>query len=68
MLVPSWARANAKDMKKTPALVPDPPPSRKRPRSSRGFQIGSLYMTVDDEETIMPTKEVKAKPHGMVNN
>jgi hypothetical protein len=68
MLVPSWARANANDMKKTPALVPDPPPSRKRLSRSRGFQIGSLYITVDDEETIMPTKEVKAKPQGMANN
>merc|ERR1712000_773543 len=32
----------------------------------RGFQIGSVYMTEDADETMMPMKEVRAKPMGIV--
>ena len=66
MLVPSWARAKAKEMKNTPARVPRPPSSRNRLRRSRGDQIVSSYMTVEDDETIIPMKDVMAKPQGMV--
>jgi len=69
MLVPSWARQKAEAMKKTPALFWEPPSSRKDWRRSRGFQMGSpLKMMVEEEETMMPMKEVMAKPQGMVIN
>lgn len=42
MLVPSWARANAVAMKKTPTRFPDPPSAINFLSRSRGFQIGSL--------------------------
>jgi len=42
---------------------------RKEWRRSRGFQIGSpLKITVELEETIMPMKEVTAKPIGIVKS
>jgi len=57
MLVPSWARANAKAMKKTPARFLDEPSLRNCWRRSRGFQMGSPWkMMVEEEETIMPMK------------
>ena len=68
MFVPSCAREKAKAMKKTPARVPCPPSSRKRDSKSRGLQIVSLNITVDDEDTMMPMKEVTAKPIGIVKN
>ena len=69
MLVPSWARAKALAMKKTPARFLELPSSRKDCSRSSGFQIGSpLKITVEEEETIMPMKEVMAKPMGMVSN
>lgn len=67
MLVPSCARQKAAPMKKTPALFAEVPSSRKDWRSLRGFQMGSpLKMTVEDEDTMMPMKDVMAKPQGMV--
>jgi hypothetical protein len=67
MLVPSWARAKAVAMKKTPARLAEPPSLRKDCRRERGFQMGSPWkMTVEEEETMMPMKEVMAKPTGMV--
>ena len=53
-------------MKNTPARFPDPPSVKNDWRSSRGFQMASPKMTVEDEETIMPTKDVMAKPTGIV--
>lgn len=69
MLVPSCARAKAVAMKKTPTLLEEVPSSRKACKRSSGFQIASPpKMTVDDEETIMPMKDVTPKPMGMVNS
>lgn len=69
MLVPSWARVNAAAMMKTPKRWPWPASSsRKLPRRSRGFQIASPKMTVDEEETMMPMNEVTAKPMGIVSS
>ena len=66
MLVPSCARAKAKATKKTPARFWWVPSLRKDCKSSRGFQIGWPKMTVEEEETIIPIKDVIAKPTGMV--
>ncbi len=67
MFVPSWARAKAAAMKKTPVRFPEVPSSRKDWRSWRGFQIGSpLKMMVEEDETMMPINEVIPKPTGMV--
>lgn len=68
MLVPSWARAKAKAIKKTPARLREVPSPRKDWRRSRGFQIASPNMMTEEEETIMPMKEVIAKPMGMVKS
>lgn len=54
-------------MMKTPKRSPELAPSRKRPRSSRGFQTGvPPNMTADEEETMIPINEVMANPTGMV--
>ena len=55
-------------MMKTPNLSPELAPSRKLLRRSKGFQIGLPYITVEDDDTIMPIKEVTANPTGMVIN
>jgi hypothetical protein len=69
MFVPSWARVKAAAMKKTPARLGEPPSSRNEVRRSRGFQIGSPpKMITEEEDTIIPIKEVVAKPMGMVKN
>lgn len=67
MFVPSWARAKALAMRKTPARFWLVPSSRNDWRRLSGFQIGSpLKITVDDDDTMIPMKEVMAKPTGMV--
>jgi hypothetical protein len=54
-------------MKNTPARLDDVPSFRKDCKRSRGFQIGSPpKMTTEEEETMMPTKLVKANPAGIV--
>lgn len=63
MFVPSWARANAAAMKKTPVRFPAPPSARNRLSRSMGFQMGSLYITIDEDDTMIPTNEVSAKEH-----
>lgn len=69
MFVPNWASAKAAEMKKTPARFLDPPSSRNCWRRTNGSHIGSfLKITVDEEDTIMPMKEVIANPIGMVNS
>jgi len=69
ILVPSWASAKAKAIKKTPARLLDVPSFRNDCRRVRGFQIGSPWkITVLDEETMIPMKEVTAKPRGIVSN
>lgn len=68
MLVPSWARANASAMKKTPARFLLVPSFRNDCRRSRGFQIASPKMTFEDEDTIIPMKEVIANPMGIVRS
>jgi hypothetical protein len=56
-------------IKKTPALFLEPPSFRKDCKSSRGFQIGSpLKITVEDDDTMIPMKEVMAKPMGIVKS
>lgn len=69
MFVPSWARAKAVAMKKTPARSLEVPSSRKVWRRVRGFQIGSPpKITVEEDETMIPMKDVRPKPTGMVIN
>lgn len=68
ILVPSCASAKAKAMKKTPARFQLPPSWRKDWRRSRGFHIGSPKITVEDEATMMPMKDVIAKPIGIVRS
>jgi hypothetical protein len=69
IFVPSWARAKAVAIKNTPARLLDVPSSRKDCKRSRGFQIGSPpKMTTEEEETIMPTNDVKANPPGIVKS
>ena len=41
ILVPNWARANAKAIMNTPKRSPESAPLRKLVSRSRGFQIGS---------------------------
>ena len=54
-------------MKKTPARLLWVPSLRKDWRRSRGFQIGSPWkITVEEEDTMIPTKDVNANPAGMV--
>lgn len=55
-------------MKKTPARSLDVPSLRNCWSSSRGFQIVVENITVDEDDTIMPMKEVMANPTGMVIN
>lgn len=66
MFVPSCARAKAEEIMKTPKRCPELAPSWKLPRSCRGFQMGSPYMTLEDDDTMIPMKEVTAKPTGIV--
>lgn len=67
MFVPNWARANAVAIKKTPARSLEVPSSRKVWRRVRGFQIGSPpKITVEEEETMIPMKDVTPKPTGIV--
>lgn len=66
MLVPSWASAKAEAMKKTPARFDFVPSLKKLVKRSRGFQIASPKMITDEEETMMPMKDVTAKPAGIV--
>jgi hypothetical protein len=68
MLVPNWAKAKAKLIKKTPARVPEPPSSRNAVRSSSGLQMASPKMTLEEDETMIPMKEVIAKPIGIVES
>ena len=70
IFVPSCASTKEAAMTKTPKRVPLPTfgSLRKRSSKSSGFQMGSSYMTDELEDTIMPMKLVKAKPHGMVNS
>lgn len=69
MLVPSCARAKAVAMKKTPARLADPPSWRNEVMRSRGFQIGGPpKMITEEEDTMMPMKDVTANPMGMVKN
>ena len=70
MLVPSCASEKAAAMKKTPARFLEPPSSRIKPRRSSGSQTGPVsgYRAAEEEETMMPMKDVKAKPMGMVQS
>lgn len=69
IFVPSWARAKPRAMKNTPARVPESGfASRKFDRRSSGFQMGSPYITVEDEDTMIPMNDVIANPQGMVIN
>lgn len=68
MFVPSCARAKALEMTKTPNRWPESARSRNLPRRSSGFQTGSSYRTPELEDTIIPMKEVIAKPIGIVNS
>lgn len=65
MFVPSCARAKPNAMKNTPARFAEEPSSRKDCRRSSGFQIDVPKMTVEDEDTMIPMKEVTANPTGM---
>jgi hypothetical protein len=53
-------------IKKTPALFFDDPSLRKDSRRVSGFQIASPKMTLDEDDTMIPMKDVIAKPQGMV--
>lgn len=70
MLIPSCARANAEALMNTPtrAVVGASASSRIWDSRSSGFQIVVSKMTVEDEETTMPMKDVIAKPRGMVTS
>ena len=68
MLVPSCARAKAVEIMKTPNRSPDEAPSRKKPSSSKGFQIGLSYMMVEEEDTMIPMNDVQANPMGIVKS
>jgi hypothetical protein len=68
MFVPSCASVKAAAMTKTPNLCADPPSSRNFVSRSRGFHIASPKMTVEDDDTMMPMKEVMANPMGMVSS
>ena len=70
MLVPSCARAKAALMIKTPKRSPWLALPRNLPRRSRGFHTGPPpgYMMADEEDTMIPMKEVTAKPMGMVRS
>src|SRR5690242_1574131 len=69
ILVPSCASVKAAEMTKTPKRCALPPSSRKDSRTLRGSQTGSPpKMTVDDEDTMIPMKDVIANPRGMVSS
>jgi hypothetical protein len=69
MFVPSCARAKADAIKKTPARLPDDPSLRNDVKSSKGFQMGAPpKITTEEDETMIPIKEVTAKPVGIVKN
>lgn len=69
IFVPSWARIKAAAMKKTPTRLAEPPSFRNEVSNSRGFQIGSPpKITTDDEDTIIPMKQVTPKPMGIVRS
>lgn len=55
-------------MTNTPNRSEELAPSRNFVRRSSGFQIALPKMTLDDEETIMPIKEVRANPIGIVKS
>ena len=74
IFVPSCASAKAKDMMKTPnlagplAVAPVFGLTKKYDSRFNGFQIGCPYITAEDDDTMMPMKEVTAKPMGIVNS
>jgi hypothetical protein len=68
IFVPSCASAKPVEMKNTPARFLDPPSCRKEVSSSNGFQMAWPNIIVDDDETIIPIKDVRAKQMGMANN
>lgn len=72
MFVPNCANAKAKEMMKTPNLAgpfavwPVFGLRRKYDSKLSGFHMASPQITAEDEETMMPTNDVTAKPTGMV--
>ena len=68
ILVPNCASAKPVEMKNTPARFLDPPSCRKDVSSSNGFQIAWPNIIVDDDETIIPIKDVSAKQIGMADS
>lgn len=72
MFVPNCARVNAAAMTKTPKRVAPLTPGSSKNLVSRvsGDQIGSSLgkMTVAEDVTMIPMKEVTANPHGIERN
>jgi hypothetical protein len=66
MFVPSCAKAKPLAMTKIPNLSAELAFSKNIPRRVKGFQTDWLKMTVAEEDTTIPMKEVTAKPTGIV--
>jgi hypothetical protein len=68
IFVPSCARAKPAAIAKIPNLSAELAPSKNIPRSVKGFQTARPKITLEEEETMMPIKEVTAKPTGIVTS
>ena len=72
IFVPNCASAKAKDIMNTPnlagplAVAPVFGLTKKYDSRFNGFQMGSPYITAEEDDTMMPMKEVTAKPTGIV--
>lgn len=68
MLVPTWANANPRATKKTPALEPLFSESKNLSKTSSGSQYVVPYKIVDAEETRIPIRQVMEKQIGIVKS
>lgn len=68
IFVPSCANVKPLAITKTPKRSAELAPSRNRPKSVRGFHISRPKITLEEDVTMIPMKDVTAKPTGMVTS